>query len=845
MRRLSSTSSSEPTGGELTSHSATAYTLAGAGDAPNSGIVWGTWPRVRAGRLLVAALVWVVVLSAVMEGQVRLARRYFGNPAHVHKPLSAQKFTPKAEFIPGVDEKTTFWIDENGLRPERIGDTRTPNVLALGSSTMECMYLDQTKAFGAQIGAALRAHGQGAVVTTAAKSGMLAWHSAEYARDILPKMPSIRVVIAMPGATDMNTWLRGSSLRLSNDMRRATYAWPATAAPDRSVIVRDRVSALVRSEGKKLLAWLQLSRFFPSEGGLDATGEVHRRWREQRAKARKVDAPADRVANLDEALAIYRENLIELVRACQTRNVECVFLTQSLLYSPQLTGRAKALWWSGALGSKATSNEYLSEAAYAGALERFNDVTRAVAREFDCPLVDLAKLLRDDDGQYYYDTLHFNNAGAAAAAEIVAQALMGLLRLSVAEPDLRVETVACASSVDPAIDRLSGRVFYRESWRGERRPMLVLMHGFQHDADAVRDAACFARSQGFVAVTPNMRGRGASAGEPDYGGVEICDIVDVISAVRAKCGDFVDPNDVSIEGFSGGGGNVLSAVTKFPDMFRAGIAWFGISDYGYDRQHGWYFQTNEQRRALLRARIGDASGDGDEGAAGVVARYMSRASVLGAATNVRSVVHLFHDRGDAICPLDQSVEFADAVGAGNSSVEPGLESPVRLHISEDGRWAHGYPSWSTLRAAHEIIWPAAGEGRSGSRAVRAAANTMTWTVLGYLRAEAFFCWLGDGANAVARLTFAIEGDAQRFAVSFVSAPVDWRIEVFTGADRRSRELLCQHADSAGGDSASPRDDPGAWKRVAVATPVNGVAKFPVLRGDQKCYIMPIGDENVR
>ena len=52
-------------------------------------------------------------------------------------------------------------------------------------------------------------------------------------------------------------------------------------------------------------------------------------------------------------------------------------------------------------------------------LEMVNDVTRRVAAEQGVVLIDLAREL-PKDSKYFYDYLHFSNAGAARVGEIVA-----------------------------------------------------------------------------------------------------------------------------------------------------------------------------------------------------------------------------------------------------------------------------------------------------------------------------------------------------------------------------------------------------------------------------------------
>src|SRR5690606_20148014 len=95
---------------------------------------------------------------------------------------------------------------------------------------------------------------------------------------------------------------------------------------------------------------------------------------------------------------------------------------------------------------------------------------------------------------------------------------------------------------------------------------------------------------------------------------------------------------VHITGYSGGGGNAMSALTKFPDYFRAGSSYFGISDYGYVDGVGWYTNgAGSGHRSQLRTDIGDPTQEDPD----VVDRYHARASSLAARNNPYSEIHLF------------------------------------------------------------------------------------------------------------------------------------------------------------------------------------------------------------
>jgi len=107
----------------------------------------------------------------------------------------------------------------------------------------------------------------------------------------------------------------------------------------------------------------------------------------------------------------------------------------------------------------------------------------------------------------------------------------------------------------------------------------------------------------FFMVCPDMRGRGTkgnkpfggttddglrnqmgegpvSDGTPDANGWELNDIIDAIEFAKKKYPQHTLDNPVYVIGHSGGGGNTMGLVGKFPDYFSAAYAGSGMSDYG-------------------------------------------------------------------------------------------------------------------------------------------------------------------------------------------------------------------------------------------------------------------------
>jgi pimeloyl-ACP methyl ester carboxylesterase len=227
------------------------------------------------------------------------------------------------------------------------------------------------------------------------------------------------------------------------------------------------------------------------------------------------------------------------------------------------------------------------------------------------------------------------------------------------------------SSLDPEL-----LLYARFRPAAEAAPLLVHMHGWHGNVKTGHSdnlapppgTKCFR-------IQPEMRGRGDSGGKPDANGFELHDVVDAMDAACA-----IWPEAVSFEsgphlhGGSGGGGNVLALVGKFPDLFSSAVAECGISDYAR-----WYAgdAAGEFRDEMCDAGwIGGCPEENPEG-------YLSRGG-LTTAGNLLTPLLLVHGDQDLRVPVEQSVSyFAAAKTAGHEAlvdlvVLPGVGLPGHL-----------------------------------------------------------------------------------------------------------------------------------------------------------------------
>ncbi len=210
---------------------------------------------------------------------------------------------------------------------------------------------------------------------------------------------------------------------------------------------------------------------------------------------------------------------------------------------------------------------------------------------------------------------------------------------------------------------------------GERLPAIVIVHGgptgqFFRMFDPF---AQFLVDQGFVVLEPNIRGSTGYGVEfrdmnrYDWGGADLEDVA--AGAEYLKSLPFVDPDRLGVFGGSYGGYMTLMQVVKKPDLWKAAVAWVGISDL-----KKLYEKSMEHFKYYLRWHLGDP----EENAA-----LWEERSAINYAGNLRAKLLLVHGVNDPRCPIEQSRLFRDRL------LELGYKEGEDFEYVELGEEGHG------------------------------------------------------------------------------------------------------------------------------------------------------------
>lgn len=293
------------------------------------------------------------------------------------------------------------------------------------------------------------------------------------------------------------------------------------------------------------------------------------------------------------------------------------------------------------------------------------------------------------------------------------------------------------SSIDPSValvaDLVSDNGIVAAS--EDPLPLCVLIHGYhQSGASIVASVRQRFASYGFAVLVIALRA------DKDDGAREVHDVDDAIAEAVAEHPTIAYAPDGSVAlevGYSGGGGTVMARACKRPDAANIRVAFFGVSDYGYDTTDSlWALRADFQDE--LEVAVGDRTT--------VLYPYRARNAVeaIGKALMLAPVsktnaprLYLFWDTADNSIPTSSRVR--DAI------VARGAENRLSYYQStpeDDVRYEHGYPD-----TVPDLIF-------AERYFVRKALTYDYWTVdpvgtcrvLGWMKTKRFEIWCGPNAD---------------------------------------------------------------------------------------------------
>jgi lysophospholipase L1-like esterase len=359
---------------------------------------------------------------------------------YVWPPGTAMVFRPLRSVLPDASGPSHFTINSQGVRGRELPAGDAYRILAVGGSSTECLYLDDTKAWPALLEKLLQRSiaPREVWVGNVGKSGMNSRDHVLHIKYLPREYPGIDAIVLLVGVNDL-------TVALSQGNHYAPPP-PLTAAGAEALQIRrafaiapgsltrpatDSLSLLDAPSYKRTAVYQLLKRARAavkdgmSKRGLiqDESGQALLTWRDHRRHAARIlEEPPD----LGPALKEYATNLDRIVGLARAQSIRLVLMTQPTLWRADLDRSAQESLWLGGIGDfQLQSGEpYYSAAVLAEVMRRFNDVLLDVCRVDRAECFDLAARIPKDT-TVFYDDVHFTEHGAQVVAEEVATYLRG------------------------------------------------------------------------------------------------------------------------------------------------------------------------------------------------------------------------------------------------------------------------------------------------------------------------------------------------------------------------------------------------------------------------------------
>lgn len=191
----------------------------------------------------------------------------------------------------------------------------------------------------------------------------------------------------------------------------------------------------------------------------------------------------------------------------------------------------------------------------------------------------------------------------------------------------------------------------RDASEPAARPAIVAVHGgpWSQWNLGFNAYAQFLADRGYVVLMPNPRGSTGYGKEfreanlHDWGGKDLEDVAN--GAEYLKSHGLADPSRIGIFGGSYGGYMTFMQVVKKPELWKAGVAWVGITDL-----LAMYEESMEHFRTFLRMFLGDPVED---------AGFWRERSAITYADQLKAKLLIVHGLNDPRCPISQARLFRD------------------------------------------------------------------------------------------------------------------------------------------------------------------------------------------
>jgi lysophospholipase L1-like esterase len=294
---------------------------------------------------------------------------------------------------PGLSPVARYSTNRWGLRGDEPPQAweAADTIVTVGGSTTLCLELDDRRTWPDLLQERLRDEGWNVWVGNAGQDGHSTRGHLIVMREVIPKIKPDAVVL-LAGINDLGFSISEERSLLGNPFDRPTWKTRLYSS--------SRLVQILHTW--KLVLLNRVAR----------AGQA-RPYQPKPLSTQEPTLPED-LATLLPALPEYQENLRQVVRLGRAVPVRMVFLTQPMLYDDTELWRGiegELFWLRGV-------QRVMSAATYWRLLDAYNQALLEVCATEGIECLDLASLI-PHDAAYFYDPVHFTEAGAALVAERV------------------------------------------------------------------------------------------------------------------------------------------------------------------------------------------------------------------------------------------------------------------------------------------------------------------------------------------------------------------------------------------------------------------------------------------
>jgi len=387
--------------------------------------------RIKRWRL--AVFRWLLValsaLAAAALGEVLLRATRDPGRFFPYYPNTVGITYPTPEITRGVSDPAYFSTNSFGCRgPELAGESH--RLLVIGGSTAACTALDDSEAWPQLVMERVNEHYGRADYLWVTNSGMDGRNTRNHimhAKYLVPKIPDLDHVLVYCGYNDVGMWLFQSDFdprylerqenveeTLAKSFLLSNYT--AEGAPwFKRLEIWKRMSVLKRAYQTRRMAQRRDEHAIVEDERLQWLKEA----RERRMRQDIRTPSREKMATFPRSLDAYAANLTTIIRLIRDASSEPILMAQAMQFDA-LTEQQRQEWWLGAMDGGKSYAEMTDLQEF---VRKYNDRMEQIARQEHTLFIPLPELL-ENQGDLFYDGIHFHEEGAQKVASAVADYLI-------------------------------------------------------------------------------------------------------------------------------------------------------------------------------------------------------------------------------------------------------------------------------------------------------------------------------------------------------------------------------------------------------------------------------------